>query len=177
MNWQFRRYLIAVKCVKVVNWLWFSLLSLWCQSIRIWGGWTLCHKWQTVHLEAGVDEKHVDGSYRWTNVTVVNCHSRRFVGWTLNLGRNVAWSVCGWTDRQGTVNTTQLASCRVANWRHIFRRLLHCTAYHIRTRYSNNNQNEKETYSIDVTNSTEQEAVKLISCCINTESPEIFFNR
>jgi hypothetical protein len=44
----------------------------------------------------------VDGSYRWTYVTVVNCHSRRFVGWTLRLGRNVMWSVCGWTDRQGT---------------------------------------------------------------------------
>jgi hypothetical protein len=66
-----------------------------------------------------------------------------------------------------SVNTTQLASCWMANSRHIFRRLLQCTAYHIRTRYSNNNQNEKETYSIDVTNSTEQEAVKLISCCIN----------
>jgi hypothetical protein len=36
------------------------------------------------------------------NVTVVNCHSRRFVGWTLRLGRNVAWSVCRWTDRLGT---------------------------------------------------------------------------
>ncbi len=67
-----------------------------------WGGWTLCHKWQTVHLEAGVDEKYVDGSYRWTNVTVVNCHSRRFVGWMLSVGRNVAWSVCGWMDHQGT---------------------------------------------------------------------------
>jgi hypothetical protein len=36
------------------------------------------------------------------NVTVVNCHSRRFVGWTDSVGRNVTWSVCGWTDRQGT---------------------------------------------------------------------------
>jgi hypothetical protein len=52
-----------------------------------------------------VDEKYVDGSYRWTNVTVVNCHSRRFVGWMLSLGRNVAWSVCGWTDRQGTAGS------------------------------------------------------------------------
>ncbi len=43
----------------------------------------------------------MDGSYSWTNVTVVNCHSRRFVRWTLSLGQNVAWSVCGWTDRQG----------------------------------------------------------------------------
>ncbi len=73
----------------------------WCHR-AFWGGWTLCHKWQTVHLEGGVDKKYLDGSYRWRNVTVVNCHSRRFVGWTLSLGRNVAWSVCGWTDRQGT---------------------------------------------------------------------------
>ncbi len=73
----------------------------WCHR-AFWGGWTLCHKWQTVHLEGGVDEKYVEGSYRWTIVTIVNCHSRRFVGWTLSLGRNVAWSVCGWTDRQGT---------------------------------------------------------------------------
>jgi hypothetical protein len=53
-------------------------------------------------LKAKVDEKYVDGSYRWTFVTVVNCHSRQFDGWTLSLGRNVALSVCGWTDRQGT---------------------------------------------------------------------------
>jgi hypothetical protein len=77
----------------------------WCHR-AFWGGWTLCHKWQTVHLEAGVDEKYMDGSYRWTNVTVVNCHSRRFVGWTLSLGWNVAWSVCGWTDHQGTHKLT-----------------------------------------------------------------------
>ncbi len=37
------------------------------------------------------------------NVTVVKCHSRRFVGWTNSVGRNVTWSVCGWTDRQCTV--------------------------------------------------------------------------
>ncbi len=37
------------------------------------------------------------------NVTVVKCHSRRFVGWTLCLGQNVAWSVCGWTDHQYTL--------------------------------------------------------------------------
>ncbi len=37
------------------------------------------------------------------NVTVVNCHSRRFVSWTLCLGRIVAWSVYGWTDGQGTI--------------------------------------------------------------------------
>ncbi len=36
------------------------------------------------------------------NVTVVKCRSRRFVWWTLSLGRNVAWSVRGWTDRQCT---------------------------------------------------------------------------
>ncbi len=73
----------------------------WCHR-AFWGGWALCHKWQTVQLEAGVDKKYVDGSYRWTNVTVVNCHSRQFVGWTLSLGQIVTWSVCGWTDRQGT---------------------------------------------------------------------------
>ncbi len=39
------------------------------------------------------------------NVTVVNCHSGRFVGWTLSLGRNVAWSVCRWTDRLGTMSS------------------------------------------------------------------------
>ncbi len=36
-----------------------------------------------VHLEGGVDgvdEKYVDGLYRWMNVTLVNCHNRRFVG-------------------------------------------------------------------------------------------------
>ncbi len=37
------------------------------------------------------------------NVTVVKCHSRRFVGWTLSLGQNVAWWVHGWTDRQCTL--------------------------------------------------------------------------
>jgi hypothetical protein len=36
------------------------------------------------------------------NVTVVKCHSRWFVGWTDSVGRNVMWSVCGWTDRQCT---------------------------------------------------------------------------
>ncbi len=36
------------------------------------------------------------------NVTVVNCHNRRFVGWTLRLGQNVTWSIRGWMDRQGT---------------------------------------------------------------------------
>ncbi len=42
---------------------------------------------------------------KW-NVTVVNCHSRRFVGWMLSLGQNVAWLVHGWTDHQGTVHDT-----------------------------------------------------------------------
>ncbi len=37
------------------------------------------------------------------------CH-RRFVGWTLSLGRNVAWSVCGWTDRQGTDTSSKYTS-------------------------------------------------------------------
>ncbi len=47
-------------------------------------------------------QKYLDGSYRCQNVTVENCHSRRFVGWTYSLGQIVTWSVCGWTDRQGT---------------------------------------------------------------------------
>ncbi len=29
------------------------------------------------------------------NVTVVKCHSRRFIGWTDSVGRDVAWSVVG----------------------------------------------------------------------------------
>ncbi len=37
------------------------------------------------------------------NVTVVKWHSRWFVGWTDSVGWNVAWSVCGWTDRQCTL--------------------------------------------------------------------------
>jgi hypothetical protein len=51
------------------------------------------------------------------NVTVVNCHRRRFVGWMLSLGQNVAWSVCGWTDRQGTMTHSSccmtVISCQV----------------------------------------------------------------
>ncbi len=64
-------------------------------------------------LKPGLDEKYVDGSYRWTNVTVANCHSRRFVGWTLSLGRNVTWSVCGWTDRQGTLDLVRASKRRL----------------------------------------------------------------
>jgi hypothetical protein len=45
------------------------------------------------------------------NVTVVNCHSRQFVRWTLRLGRNVTWSVRGWTDHQGTL-PHEKKSCR-----------------------------------------------------------------
>ncbi len=37
----------------------------------------------------------------WTDR--IGSYSRWFVGWTLCLGQNVTWSVCGWTDRQGTV--------------------------------------------------------------------------
>jgi hypothetical protein len=40
---------------------------------------------------------------RCQNITGANCHSRRFVGWMDNVGRIVAWMVCGWTDRQGTI--------------------------------------------------------------------------
>jgi hypothetical protein len=36
-------------------------------------------------------------------VTVVKCHSRRFVGWTKSVGLNVTWSVFEWTDRQCTL--------------------------------------------------------------------------
>ncbi len=77
---------------------------IWCHK-ALWGGCMLCHMWQTVHLEAGEDEKYLDGSDRWKNVTVVNCHSRRFVGWTDSVGWIVAWLVCGWMDRQGTEAT------------------------------------------------------------------------
>jgi hypothetical protein len=65
-------------------------------------GWTVCYEWQTVHLEAWVDKKYLDRSYRCKNVTGVHCHSRRFVGWTDSVGRIVAWSVYRWTDRLGT---------------------------------------------------------------------------
>jgi hypothetical protein len=34
----------------------------------------------------------------------MNCHNRQFIGWTDRVGQNVAWSVCGWTVRQGTVH-------------------------------------------------------------------------
>ncbi len=46
------------------------------------------------------------------NVTGANCHSRRFVGWTDSVGRNVVWSVRGWTDRQGTVSA---ATCHAVH--------------------------------------------------------------
>jgi hypothetical protein len=76
----------------------------WCHW-AFWGGCTLCHMWRTVHLEVGVDEKYLDGSDRWQNVTGVNCHSRLFVGWTDSVGQIVTRSVRRWTDRQGTKNT------------------------------------------------------------------------
>jgi hypothetical protein len=76
----------------------------WCHRTGS-RGWTACCVWQTVHLEAGVDEKYLDGSYRCKkkNVAGANCHSRRFVGWTDSVGRIAAWSVCRWTDRLGTL--------------------------------------------------------------------------
>jgi hypothetical protein len=52
---------------------------------------------------------------RW-NVTVVNCHSRRFVGWTLHLGRNVAWSVCRWMDRLDTSSATKGWPSNTTGW-------------------------------------------------------------
>ncbi len=53
------------------------------------------------------------------NVTVVNCHSRRFVGWMLRLVWNVMWPVCGWTDRQGTGKQIQALLPRIcpSAWR------------------------------------------------------------
>jgi hypothetical protein len=36
------------------------------------------------------------------SVTVENRHSGQNVGWTYGVVRNVTWSVCGWTSRQGT---------------------------------------------------------------------------
>ncbi len=85
--------------------------------------------WQTVQIYwVGMSQFWVDGqsvhcdkpskftgsechNFGWTdnpstlrrNVKVVKCHSRWFVGWTNSVGRNVTWSVCGWTDRQYTV--------------------------------------------------------------------------
>jgi hypothetical protein len=75
-----------------------------------------CHMWKWVKMgeffgkmvTAKLDEKYADKKCHklWDtlrrNVTVVNCHSRGFVGWALRLGWNVAWSVRGWTDRQRT---------------------------------------------------------------------------
>ncbi len=104
------RHIWVPKCCDKPSKFCFRKGWTWCHR-AFWGCWLLCHKWQTVHLEGGVDKNYIDGSYRWTNVTVVNCHSRRFVGWTLSLGQNVAWSVCGWTDRQGTENIV-LLKCR-----------------------------------------------------------------
>ncbi len=51
----------------------------WCQR-AFWGGWTSCHMWQTVHLEAGVDELYLDESYSCKNVTGANCNSRYSLG-------------------------------------------------------------------------------------------------
>ncbi len=82
--------------------LWFRKGWTWCHR-AFWGGWTSCHMWQTIHLEARVDEKYLDGSYRCKNVTGANFQSRWFVGWTDSVGRIVTWSVCGRTDRQGTI--------------------------------------------------------------------------
>jgi hypothetical protein len=48
------------------------------------------------------NKKYLDGSYRCQNVKGANCHSRWFVEWTDSVGQIVAWSVCGWTDGQGT---------------------------------------------------------------------------
>jgi hypothetical protein len=38
-------------------------------------------------------------------VKIVNCHSGWNVEWTNGVGRNVTWSVCGLTLRQGTSGT------------------------------------------------------------------------
>ncbi len=66
-----------------------------------WGGWTSCHMGQTVHLKAG-DEKYLDVSYRCKNVTVANL-SQQTVRWsTDSMGQIFPWSICWWTDRQGT---------------------------------------------------------------------------
>jgi hypothetical protein len=48
-------------------------------------------------------QKYLDGSYGCKNVTGANCHSRQFIGWTDSVGQIVAWSVCWWTDRLGTI--------------------------------------------------------------------------
>jgi hypothetical protein len=63
---------------------------LW-DEISQWDGLSHCDK----PSKFTRSESHNLG---WTdNVTVVKCHSRWFVGWTLSVGQNVAWSVCGCT--------------------------------------------------------------------------------
>ncbi len=76
--------------------------------------WTKCHRlWDKILHWVGLS--HCDKPSKFTrsechnlgwtdnpsplrrNVTVVNCHSIRFVGWMRRLGWNVVWSVRGWT--------------------------------------------------------------------------------
>ncbi len=81
--------------------------------------WTKCHRlWDKILQWDGLSHYDKPSKFNrpkchnlgWTdnpstlrwNVTVVKCHSRRFVGWTPSLGQNVAWSVRGWKDRQCT---------------------------------------------------------------------------
>ncbi len=88
---------------------------LWDKIVQ-WDGLSHCDK----PSKFTRSESH---NFGWTdnpstlrrNVTVVKCHSRRFVRWTNSVGRNVTWSVCGWTDRQCTGHGHALVDCIIAH--------------------------------------------------------------
>jgi hypothetical protein len=58
-----------------------------------------------VHLEARGDEKYLDGltDFMGIRMSQGNCHISRFAVWMDCVCQNVAWSVRGSMDRQGTV--------------------------------------------------------------------------
>ncbi len=118
------------------NWRIFGKNGLlWCLDEMSQQSWTKntqtkCHRlWDKILQWDGLS--HCDKpskftrsechNFGWTdnpstlrrNVTVVKCHSRRFVGWTNSVGRNVTWTVCGWTDRQCTALSN--IWCRLPN--------------------------------------------------------------
>ncbi len=107
-KWNF--YYIGMKCHSQVGQknmgtkchrLWDKLL----QRVRL----SHCNKPSTLSRSECHNFGWTDNlsTLRW-NVTVVNCHSRRFVRCMLRLDRIVIWLVCGWTDRQGTPFVTCL---------------------------------------------------------------------
>ncbi len=88
-------------CIEMNHRLWDKLL----QRVRL----SHCNKPSTLSRSECHNFGWTDNlsTLRW-NVTVVNCHSRRFVRCMLRLDRIVIWLVCGWTDRQGTPSVTCL---------------------------------------------------------------------